>query len=351
MRVELSRHVNAPAALPRSGAGNRRVSPGAFATLQNMSLLEWALLMRDSSYQLTALGPSVDEFLTYMKLGGKADRTIEQYRHDLARGCLLYPEVSLKEWGDTEMLHLAASFKDKERRTRVAAWRSFFRWALKQGLVERNPCDRLPEMKAQPQRFIDVFSDEEIAVLTALPVRDSALMQVLFDGGLRKSEAINFKLLHLRGSELVILNGKGSKDRVVPASSEVVQAVNELALLEGLDEPDYLWYCRPGGGQVISRRRPIVDSAFARWWRRCLEEAGVPYRNPHVARHTFATRWLRKGGRLDLLSMAMGHASIKTTHDLYSHLDTTDLAAEFDLLFPGEQTRTDEPRNQTGLNI
>ena len=290
--------------------------------------------MRDNRYQQTELGPMVVEFLTWMRLGTFAERTVEQYEHDLARGCLLYPEVALKEWGDTEMLHVAASFKDKERRVRIAAWRSFFKWALKHGLVDRNPCDRLPEMKAEPQRFIDTFSDAEIDVLTALPVRDGALMTILLDGGLRKSEARNLKLLHLRGSELVILKGKGGKDRIVPATSVLVQSVNELALLDGVNEPDYLWYCRPGGGQHISRSRPIVDSAFARWWTRCLEQAGVPYRNPHVARHTFATRWLRKGGRLDLLSMAMGHASIKTTHDLYSHLDTTDLAAEFALLFP-----------------
>ena len=78
---------------------HQEVSPGAFATLQNLSLLEWALLMRDNRYQQTALGPSVVEFLTYMKLGGKAERTLEQYEHDLARGCLLYPEVSLKAMG------------------------------------------------------------------------------------------------------------------------------------------------------------------------------------------------------------------------------------------------------------
>ena len=151
-------------------------------------------------------------------------------------------------------------------------------------------------MKAEPQGFIDTFSDAEIDVLTGLPVRDGALMRILFDGGLRKSEARNLKLLHLRGSELVILKGKGGKDRIVPATSALVRSVNELALLDGVNEPDYLWYCRPGGGSMISRSRPIVDSAFARWWTRCLEQAGVPYRNPHVARHTFATRWLRRGG-------------------------------------------------------
>ena len=307
-----------------------------------MSFLEWALLMRDNRYQQTELGPMVVEFLTYKRLGGKADRTLEQYEHDLARGCLLYPEVSLKQWGDTEMLHVAASFKDKERRVRVAAWRSFFKWAIKQRLVDRNPCDSLPEMKAQPQGFIDTFSDAEIAALTGLPIRDGALMQLLIDEGLRKADARHFKLFNLRGSEVVILKGKGRKDRIIPASNSVVQKVNELALLDGINEQDHLWYSRPGGGSKISRAKPIVDSSFHRWWVRCLDEVGVPYRHPHVARHTFATRWLRgrvvdgelRRGRLDLLSMAMGHASIKTTHDLYSHLDTTDLAAEFARLFP-----------------
>jgi len=59
--------------------------------------------------------------------------------------------------------------------------------------------------------------------------------------------------------------------------------------------------------------RPLGAGSFDRWWRRCLVEASVRYRNPHVARHTFATRWLRRGGRLETLSIAMGHASIRTT--------------------------------------
>ena len=190
------------------------------------------------------------------------------------------------------MLHVAASFKDKERRVRVAAWRSFFKWAIKQRLVDRNPCDSLPEMKAQPQGFIDTFSDAEIAALTGLPIRDGALMQLLIDEGLRKADARHFKLFNLRGSDLVILKGKGRKDRIIPAT-RVVQKVNELALLDGINEQDHLWYSRPGGGSKISRAKPIVDSSFHRWWVRCLDQAGVPYRHPHVARHTFATRWLR----------------------------------------------------------
>jgi integrase len=63
-----------------------------------------------------------------------------------------------------------------------------------------------------------------------------------------------------------------------------------------------------------------------------LAEAGVIYRNPHTARHTFATRWLQRRGSLHMLSKAMGHASIATTIDLYGHLDLADVAKELALV-------------------
>jgi integrase len=77
---------------------------------------------------------------------------------------------------------------------------------------------------------------------------------------------------------------------------------------------------------------PLGDGSFDRWWGRSLAEAGVRYRNPHTTRHTFATRWLRRGGRLETLSRAMGHASIRTTFDLYGHLDTSDVAVDIALM-------------------
>jgi integrase len=114
-------------------------------------------------------------------------------------------------------------------------------------------------------------------------------------------------------------------------NARVQQAVNELLLMEQLKPEDYLWYTRPGGGR-LQRSTPIGKGSFAVWWARCLAEAGVRYRNSHTARHTFATRWLRRGGRLETLSLVMGHASIGTTHDLYAHLDTSDILIDVALM-------------------
>ena len=86
------------------------------------------------------------------------------------------------------------------------------------------------------------------------------------------------------------------------------------------------------GHQSISRDTPAGEGTFHRWWERSLAAAGVSYRNPHVSRHTFATRWLQRGGRMETLSKAMGHASIATTVDLYGHLDVEDLARDLELI-------------------
>jgi integrase len=286
---------------------------------------------RDKRYQQTRLGRDVADFLAWLELGGAASRTLDQYERDLSRGCLMFPEKAIGEWTDAELLHVAKSFKPAERRVRVAAWRSFFRWARIAKRIGENPTETLPAIKRTPQRVIDVFSDEEIGVLCELPIRDGALMQLLFDVGLRKGEARHLRLMHV-ADDVRILRGKGGKDRVVPATALVTQRVNELAILDGLSARDHLWYTRPGGGGVIARERPIGEGSFDRWWRRCLEQAEIRYRNPHVARHSFATRWLRRGGRITTLSSAMGHASLATTFDLYGHLDTRDLVADLALI-------------------
>jgi integrase len=297
--------------------------------------------LRDKTYQSTRLGRSVVDFLAWKELGGAADRTLDQYERDLARGCLMFPAKGLADITDGDMLQIARQYHPGERRTRMAAWRSFYRWALKtrQG-VTMNPCDALPDLKRSGRKVKDIFTDPEITALCGLTLRDGALMQILFDAGIRKGDARRLRLGDLRTAlhrvELVILNSKGKKDRIVPATTTLTARVNELALLEGLEDGDYLWYgikkvpqCQPR----VLRDRPVGEGTWHRWWERCIQTAGVRYRNPHMARHTFATRYLRMGGSAELLKEALGHKSIQTTIDLYVHMDTRDLHDEFERIF------------------
>lgn len=319
--------------------------------------------LKDKSYAATRLGRSVVDFLAWMELGGAADRTLDQYERDLSRACLMFPKLELQRWTDRECMDVVKSFPKPSRRFRAAAIDSFFTWALRQDRIDRNPMDKLPPIKRTPQKFIDVFSDQEIEDLYTLPTIDSALMGILFECGLRKAEARKLQVRRLVLSEgvaasrswpqidpsaepgvkdqnlapsestgeLVVIAGKGGKDRTVQFGGRLHSLLSELLLLEQPKPQDHLWYTRPGGGPV-SRVKPIGDGSFDRWWRSCLHESGVRYRNPHVARHTFATRWLKRGGRLETLSRLMGHSSIAITADCYSHLQTSDVLHDLALV-------------------
>lgn len=292
--------------------------------------------LRDRSYRNAKTGPDVVAWLAWLELGSKADKTIDGYERNVATLPRMYPRLRLEEVTDVEAAHVVASWPKKSRRVRKAALNQFFKWAVRTRRIERNPLDLLPDIRRTPQKWIDVFSDSEIEDLYALPHADSFLMRLLFEAGPRKSEARALQVRRLKLAppppHLAIVAGKGGKDRVVPMSAPLLEAAREFLLLERLDPLDHLWYTRPGGGREISRGRAMGEASFDRWWRRCLTGAGVRYRNPHVARHTFATRWLRRGGRITTLSVVMGHTSLKTTFDLYGHLDTRDVVADLALI-------------------
>src|SRR5438445_3894513 len=101
----------------------------------------------DKSYEATAIGRDIVDFLAWLETGGAAERTLDQYERDLSRGALMFPSTPITEWTDAELLHVARSFKPGGRRVRVAAYKSFFRWARGSRRIRENPTETLPRMK------------------------------------------------------------------------------------------------------------------------------------------------------------------------------------------------------------
>lgn len=292
--------------------------------------------LRDKSYRDTAIGADIVDFIAWMELGGASKRTLDTYERDLARGALMYPDLPLTGWADGELLHVAKSFTPGQRRVRVATYRSFFKWAKQMRRIADNPVEYLPVQKRRPQRAIDIFSDAEIEALLSLDTRDAAPLAILLDAGLRKAEARHLRLRHCRpeSGKVAVIGGKGGKDRVVPMSARLSSLLADLALTEALKPDDHVFYAVRANevSRRILRSSPTGEGTFARWWRACLDRAGVGYRNPHTARHTFATRWRRRGLALDELQMLLGHASVQTTSDLYVHTGIEDVAEHMALI-------------------
>lgn len=293
---------------------------------------------RDKRYQQTRLGRDVVDFLAWLELGGAASRTLDQYERDLSRGALMFPDVGISCWTDAELLHVARSFKPAERRVRVAAWRSFFKWARQSKRITENPTEMLPAIRRQPQKVIDVFSEAECEALLSLDVIDAAPMGILLEAGLRKAEArlLQFGNCRIEAGRVIVRQGKGGRDRVIPMSERLRRLLIDLEVYEDLSPADHIFY-RVQANEISSRRKRdhvIGEGTFARWWRRCLEQAEVCYRKPHTARHTFATAWRNRGLGVDDLQILLGHASIQTTADTYVHTRIEDVAARMQELSP-----------------
>ena len=150
-----------------------------------------------------------------------------------------------------------------------------------------------------------------------IPLRNLALLELLYGSGLRASELVTLPRGALRkGQPFLILKGKGSKERLVPISSRA-----EAAVERWLDHvPVKSLWLFPSGKSHLSRVRlfQIV--------RQMAADAGIsPDRvSPHVLRHAFATHLLSGGADLRVLQSLLGHADIATTQ-IYTHVDSARL--------------------------
>jgi site-specific recombinase XerD len=220
---------------------------------RRLTVGEWGRMMReplrDKAYQLTGLGPAVTDFLAWKQLDGAAERTLDQYERDLSRACILYPEKTLETLTSEDILHVITVFPPRSQKRARAALASFFRWAVLWDRVDRNPMDRIPRAPQPPSRYVEVFTESEVAALTSLEeLRDRALMAVLIDAGLRKAEARHLRAGRclLEQHQLVVVGGKGGKDRVIPTGERLTALLADLLLVDAIEPDEFLWYSRQG---------------------------------------------------------------------------------------------------------
>jgi integrase/recombinase XerD len=271
--------------------------------------------------------PDVEAFLALLA-ASRAPRTVAAYRGDLA---------SLADWlrkplanaTQDELERYLADLRSQGLAPstiarRGAAIRSFFRHAALLGRVQENPAAALalPRRRRQLPRTLSPGEAERLldAAAGTAPraMRDRALAELLYGGGLRVSEAVGLQ----RGSvdlerKLVRAIGKGERERVVPIGREAAEAVRR-----------YLAHGRP----YLDRRHrpelflnaqggPLTRAGAFLILRRLAAKAGLePERvHPHLLRHSFATHLLEGGADLRSVQEMLGHADLSTT-ELYTHV-------------------------------
>ena len=288
--------------------------------------------LKDARHKTARAARDCADWRAHKELEGLSPRSLDDYEWTVAKLLRLFPEKAIGEFTDGDLSHFLHTFPPGSRRVRRAAAMSFFGWAYMTRRIKENPLDFVAKPKRPGRKIPNLPTDRDVADLVALPHPDGPLMAILAGTGIRKGEARRLQARHidLERGILTVYGGKGDKDREVKIG-RLVTLLADWFLVDAIGPDDYLWYSKPGGGG-LNRTRPIGEGSFHRWYSRCLERAGVDYRNPHTLRHYYGTNWIRKGGRLETLKEQMGHTSIKTTEDLYVHLDLTDVAADLELV-------------------
>jgi integrase/recombinase XerC len=221
---------------------------------------------------------------------------------------------------------------------KIAALRSFYRWMLREKLVEVSPAVRLqsPRVPKKTPRFLDV---QEAAAVVEHPSqqgwfqdRNRALLELMYGAGLRVTETVELNIVDLDlGNRLVRVLGKGQKERIVPFGPPAVEALK-----------NWLRHLAPEGPLFLNRFHKRLSNRSA--WRIVREAGlanGIAGLHPHALRHSCATHLLGSGADLRAIQEQLGHASLSTTQR-YTHVDAAHLLAVYRAAHPRSGSKESE---------
>ncbi|NIA71842.1 site-specific tyrosine recombinase XerD [Pelagibius litoralis] len=293
--------------------------------------------------------PQLDPFLEMLAAErGAAGNTLEAYRRDLESFAgFLRPRRGSLESAGTEDLRAflsqlaRAGMAPRTAARRLSALRQFYRFLVSEGLRGDDPSAGIDSPR-QGRALPKILSEEEVDRLltTARAQKDpeglrlAALVELLYATGLRVSELVSLRLAAAqRDQRLLIVRGKGNKERMVPLSEAAKESLAEYLAVRAAylpragkakkggeaakaarQESPWLFPSRGASGHLTRHRVGQLLKDLAR--RAQLDAAKV---SPHVMRHAFASHLLDHGADLRSLQKMLGHADISTTQ-IYTHV-------------------------------
>ena len=288
---------------------------------------------------------------------GLSPNSIAAYGRDLSRLAAFLEGAGLDEVEAVDrerledfLLRLAEEGLSPRSRARyLSSLRGFFRFVEAEGLRSENPAARLRSPRF-PGKLPQVLSPAEVDRLLSAPdsstprgLRDKAMLELLYSSGLRVSELCGVRRTAWRTDPpIVLVRGKGDKERVVPVGPVALAAVARYleygwpSLDRGRASP---WLFLGRGGKPLSRQ------GFWKNLRRYAAAAGIScHLSPHTLRHSFATHLLDSGADLRAVQAMLGHADIATT-EIYTHVSRKRVHEVYQKAHPRSQR---PPRSKKG---
>lgn len=289
---------------------------------------------------------SVEQFLKHLEVEKNAsEHTVTNYREDLGQFAA-FLEKFAKDGGKQVRIEDIDHFmirryvvgmqgRDYAKRSvarKLAALRSFFKYLIREEVIKADPMSGVssPKLNKPLPKFLDV---NEVARLIESAdtddisgLRDRAIMEVLYSGGIRVSELVSLDTndVDLVG-EVIKVRGKGKKERLVPIGGKAAEAL--AAYVKARKSDEQAVFLNKFGGRMTVR-------SVERMLEKYLKKAAIDKKiSPHALRHTFATHMLDAGANLRVVQELLGHKNLSTTQ-IYTHVTAEKLKKVYDKAHP-----------------
>lgn len=281
----------------------------------------------------------VARFLDMMSVEqGASGNTLDAYRRDLSNFAA-FVRARRRAPEDATPAHIQGYMRDLAGRgmaattqaRQLSAIRRFFRFLIDEDVRRDDPVSTIdaPSVGRSLPKYLS--EDEVDRLLTAVHawpgeegVRLTAMMEILYASGLRVSELVGLPLSALTGDgRMLIVRGKGDKERMVPLSEPAIAAIEAYRSVRGCFMPKGRSAHMAEGFMFPSRGKEghLTRARFGQLLKELAIGAGLDHRrvSPHVLRHSFASHMLAHGADLRSLQQMLGHADISTTQ-IYTHV-------------------------------
>ncbi|WP_182867237.1 tyrosine recombinase XerC [Stieleria mannarensis] len=294
---------------------------------------------------------AIAQFLRYLVTERNASElTIKSYREDLF-SFVEWLEATLGRVPDPDALSPSelrsfqaalqqADYARSSIARKLAALRSFYKFAMREGLASSNPAKPLRNPRRQ-RKLPHVLTDDEVGRLLLAPpgdkvdgLRDRAILETMYSAGLRVSELVGLQDGDVDTHDQIIrVRGKGRKERICPLGSFAIKAIDAYAKRRR----------RSDKTQALGRKAPVFVNRFGnilttrsvgRMLEKHLAVAGLDSRtSPHTLRHSFATHLLDRGADIRSVQELLGHKSLATTQ-IYTHVSAASLRMVYERAHP-----------------
>lgn len=290
----------------------------------------------------------IDAWSLIMEASDRAESTIREYRQMMRSfSRWLWCQPGSRALDQTQMADCAGYLVERarkkisasNRRLTVCAMRSFFRWAHSEGVIDKNPVEKLPFPRPESSSRSHGMSIDAVQRLLRAPhpttfagLRDRALLQVLWEGGLRRSEAVAMTLgdVDLSNGRIYVRSAKRERPRTIILGPAGIEWLGRWLHRRAEESPEteFVWISHT----LVPISADWVSSMVRRYGVACgFSESAYPSGcvrsriHAHSLRHACATEALRGGADIVSVSRYLGHLSIRSTQT-YLDVDEGEMA-------------------------